>query len=264
MKMTLLEMVQDILSDMDSDEVNSINDTTESEQVANIIKSTYFAMMATRNWPHLKKGIELVASGNDAYPTHMSVPDTLKELCFVNYNKAKQGETRKRYEEIRWIEPDDFLRKTNQRNSDEDNIDVIVDCSGVELLIRNDLAPSYYTSFDDKHLVFDSYDKLTEDTLQSSKVQAQAYVLPDWQQDDDFVPFLPDEAFILLLEESKSKAQYKLRQFQDVKAEQEAGRQNRWLSRKAWRVNGGIQYPNYGRGSRKGNSVFEKNNRKPE
>lgn len=94
-------------------------------------------------------------------------------------------------------------------------------------------------------------------------MQAQAYVLPEWENDDDFIPFLPDEAFILLLEESKSKAQYKLRQFQDVKAEQEAGRQNRWLSRKAWRVNGGIQYPNYGRRSQKGNSVFEKNNRKP-
>jgi hypothetical protein len=39
-KMTLLEIVQDILSDMDSDEVNSINDSVESLQLAQMIKST--------------------------------------------------------------------------------------------------------------------------------------------------------------------------------------------------------------------------------
>ena len=40
-KMTLLAMVQDILNDMDGDEVNSISDTVEAEQVAQIIKTTY-------------------------------------------------------------------------------------------------------------------------------------------------------------------------------------------------------------------------------
>ena len=45
MKFTLLEMVQEILSDMDSDEVDSIEDTVEAEQVATIVRSTYLAMM---------------------------------------------------------------------------------------------------------------------------------------------------------------------------------------------------------------------------
>jgi len=35
------------------------------------------------------------------------------------------------------------------------------------------------------------------------------------------------------------------------KAEQKAGRQQRWLSRKAWRAKGGILYENYGRKGRK-------------
>jgi hypothetical protein len=47
-KMTLLEMTQDILSDMDSDEVNSINDSVESLQVAQIIKTTYFNIVNGR------------------------------------------------------------------------------------------------------------------------------------------------------------------------------------------------------------------------
>ena len=40
MKMTLLEMVQNILSDMDSEEINSLSDSNEAEQVALVIKTT--------------------------------------------------------------------------------------------------------------------------------------------------------------------------------------------------------------------------------
>ena len=247
MKMSLLELVVDILNDLDSDEVNSINDTPESQQVAQIVKSTYYAIISHKNWPHLKKGISLEASGNPAYPTHMKLSDNVKELSFINYNKTKAGDTRKFYQPVRWVEPEDFLRHTNQRNSDEPNIDVITDYSGIELLIRNDQQPTYYTSFDDTHVVFDSYDSSVDDTLQESKVQAQGYVNPSWLTEDDFVPDLPEEAFTYLLEEAKSRASVKLKQTQDPKAEQESVRQARWLSRKDWRVHGGIQYPNYGR-----------------
>lgn len=251
MKMSLLELTQDILNDLDSDEVNSIDDTVEAQQIAQIIKSTYFAIISNRNWPHLKRGISLEASGDDAYPSHMKLADNVKELSFVNYNKARLGETRKLYQSVKWLEPDDFLRYTNQRNSDDSNIDVISDYSGVELLIRNDQAPTYYTSFDDTHLVFDSYDSAVDDTLQESKVQAQGYVNPLWLVEDDFIPDLPEEAFTYLLEEAKSRASLKLKQSQDAKAEQESNRQRTWLSRKNWRVHGGIIYPDYGRKNNK-------------
>jgi hypothetical protein len=251
MKMTLLQIVQDILNDMDSDEVNSIDDTTESVQVAQIVKSTFFALISNRNWPHLRRSISLDSSTELSKPTHMTLGENVKELSFINYNKIGVGETRKRYAPVSWAEPDDFLRHTNQRNSDEANIVVVSDYTGVELLIRNDQAPTYYTSFDDTHVVFDSYDVGVDDILQESKVQAQGYVAPSWSHTDGAIPDLPEEAFTLLLEEAKSRCSMKLRQMADQKAEQEAGRQNRWLSRKAWRVQGGIKYPNYGRGSSK-------------
>lgn len=261
MKMTLLEIVQDILNDMDGDEVNSIDDTFESQQIAQIVKSTYFAMISNRNWPHTRQAIQISPSGDGSLPTHMNVQQEIKELCFINYNKIKNGETRKVYEAVRWLEPDDFLRTINSRNNDEPNIDVIADPTGVELLIRNDLAPTYFTSFDDSTLVFDSYDNTVDSTLQESKIQSQAYVVPSWSQVDDFIPDLPMEAFTALLEESKSRAMLKLKQVQDIKAEQEATRQQRWLSRKAWRVNGGIKYPDYGRNTRKFRDVTFKQGR---
>lgn len=255
MKMSLLDIVVDILSDMDGDQVNTIDDTFESEQVAQIVKSTYFAMISNRNWPHTRQTVQILPSGDSALPTHMKVQEAIKELCFINYNKVKDGETRKVYQPVKYLYPDDFLRVTNKRNSDNVDIDIITDPTGVELLIKNTYAPEYYTSFDDETLVFDSYDSGVDSTLQQNKVQAQAYIIPEWSQVDDFIPDLPAEAFTALLEESKSRAMLKLKQVQDVKAEQEATRQQRWLSRKARRINGGIRYPNYGRKSVKTKDV---------
>lgn len=251
MKYSLLDIVQEILSDMDSDAVDSIWDTFESEQVATIVRSTYYSLLSTRDWPHTKKLIQLTPSTEGSLPNYMYVPEDVTRLVFINYNKAKFGETKKQYQPVVWKEPEEFLQLINQQDSTLPEVDTIQDPSGVELLIRNDRAPTFYTSFDDQTLIFNAYDVEEEDTLQNDKVQCQAYVTPGWVHEDSFIPDLPSEAFIALVEEAKSRAMLKLKQMEDPKAEQESRRQQRWLSRNAWKVKGGIKKPNYGRNSRK-------------
>lgn len=250
-KLTLLEMTQDILNDLNGDAVNSIDDTVESQQIAQIIKSTYEALMHVRNWKGNSQLLNLIASGDASLPTHVTLPENLSELTFVNYDCHRDGQNRKIYQTIRYIYPEEFLRRQNQYDSSQDNVDVIQDPSGVELLIRNDIPPTVWTSFDDKVLVFDAYDKAVDDTIKSSKIQAMGYITPTWLSQDDFIPALPEEAFTLLLEEAKSRASIKLNQVPDQKAEQEAVRQNRWLAGKQWRAHKGARTHNYGRCSRK-------------
>lgn len=251
MKYNLLEIVSDILNDMDSDFVSDINDTDEAAQVAQIVKTTYQAMMSNRNWPHTLGMLNLTAPADNTLPTHMTMPDNVKELVSVFYDVRKVGETRLQYRQLKYLDPDDFLRYTNARNSDSANASVINDPTGVKLILMKNKAPEYYTSFDDNTMVFDSYDMLVDTTIQSNKTQARAYSIPPFELTNEFVPDLPDEAFSALIEEAKSKAMFKLKQMQDVKAEQEAGRQNRWLSQKAWKVHEKDIYPNnYGRGRR--------------
>lgn len=244
-------MVQEILSDMDSDLVESIFDTVESEQVVTILKSTYYAMMSNRDWPHLRRSIQISSSLDPNRPTHMKLQDGIKELCFIKYNKEKLDATRKDFGDVKYLQPDHFLHKTNNEDSSSANVKIVKDFGGIDILVRTDRAPSYYTSFDDKYVVFDSYDSEVDTTLQESKVQAMAYVMPTWVSGDGFIPDLPENAFTILVEEAKSKASYKLRQQMDEKAEQEAARQNRWMSRKARKVSGGLKYPDYGRKGRK-------------
>lgn len=249
-KRNLLEMTQDILTIMESDVVNSIGDTEESRGVAEIIRSTYFDLRSNRNWPDSKQLLKLESLADPERPTHMRLPENVTELLTLNYNKMKVGETQKRYEPLQWKEPDDFLRYSNQLNNTASNVKVVQDISGVELLIRTDKHPDCYTSFDDEHVVYDSHDSSVDTTLQASKVQAMGYVFPVFELEDSFIPDIPVEAFAGLQAEARSRCQYWFKDFRDAKSEQESARQQRWLSRKAWRVSGGIKMPDYGRKGR--------------
>lgn len=247
MRYTLLQIVQDILNELDSDEVNSIDDTTESKQVAQIVKSTYRNLCANRDWANQRKLIQLDGVSDVDRPNYIKCPSGVKELLSFSYNCKKADTDKDDRRELKWMEPDEFLRYTNLRDSTAENIKKVRDHSGSILLIRTDTPPTYYTSFDDTLIVTDSYDSLVDDTLQSSKTQCIAYVLKDWVHADDAIPDIPEEAFPALIESAKSTAFLTLKQMDNPKAEAEAQRQQRWLARKNWKINGGVKFPDYGR-----------------
>jgi hypothetical protein len=251
MKKSLLSLVQDILNDMDSDEVNSIDDTIEAQQVANIVRQCYEEMIANRNWPHLRKMISLNSSTTLERPTHFRIPENIKELELFRYQKSTKTNPQLQFGDVKYLYPDEFLRYTSGRNSTDENTIQVKDVSGITLLLKNNMSPSFWTSFDDDYIVCDSYDAQVDDTLQSSKTQVLAYMEPLWVHNDTAVPDLPSEAFPALLEEAKSTAFLVLKQMANQKAEAKAQRQQRWLSRKAWRTHGGVRYENYGRRSSK-------------
>lgn len=251
MKKSLIEIVQGILNDSDSDAVNSIDDTVEAQQAAEIVKNTYYLMMANRNWPHTRKLIQLEASGDLTKPNYLKLPENLKELCFLKYEKQKLGDTRTLLESVTYKEPEEFLEYISTRNSDNTNVETIVDFTDTKLLVFNDVAPTYYTSFDDTYIVADAYNATVDDTLKKAKTQAVAYLIPSWENRDDFVPDLPVDAFPGLEEEAKSTFFLVIKQMANQKAEQNSVKQQRWLSRKAWRVAGGVQYSDFGRKGRK-------------
>lgn len=244
---TLLEITQNILSDMSGDQVDSITDTEEAEQVARIVISTFNAIVSRTEWPTHKKLLTLTSYADSSKPNFMKLPDNVKAVVSVFYDKHKLGETRKLYKEVKYKNPEDFLRYINVRNTDNANVELVVETGGIELPILNDQAPTYFTSFDDTTLIFDSYDSDVDTTLQASKFQITAYILPTLEFDNGAVPDLPLDAESMLIEEATSRCQFKLGEVQDLKAEQEANRQKRSISRKAWRANSDRRFPNYGR-----------------
>lgn len=245
--MTLLEMTQNILSDMDSDEVNSISDSTEALQVAEVIKTTYYNIIDGRDFPWLKELFQMSASGTTARPTHMTLPENVIDLEWIKYNCIKSGETRNKFKTIKYKTPEEFLDLVNDRVSDNDNVAVISDSTGVELNILTDVAPTYFTSFDDETLVFDSYDSTIESTLVASKTQCYGKRSVVFTMTDSFIPDMPVQMFSYLLSEAKSVAFITLKQMPNSKAEQASVSQKRRLSQEAWRIKNGITYVNFGR-----------------
>jgi hypothetical protein len=246
-KMTLLDIVQDILSDMNSDEVNSITDSAESLQVAQIVKSSYYNIIDGKDYPWMHELFQLDGNGTSAKPTHMKLPEDIIDLDWIKYNAFKSGETRNRFKVIEYKTPEEFLEIVDQRLSTNSNITVVSDNTGVKLNIFNDKAPTYFTSFDDEYLVFDGYDSAVESTLQNSKTHCFGKRSPVFTMSDNFVPDMPVQMFSYLLNEAKSTAFATLKQLPNPKAEQQAVIQKRRMSQEAWRIRNGITYPSYGR-----------------
>ena len=246
-KMTIIDMVQDILSDMDSDEVNSINDTLEALQVAQILKTTYYEILNQRDWDHVNKLFQLTASGDGSKPTHMTIENDIVKVHWIKYNKRSTTDTRDWWSEVEYKAPTDFVALLNDRDSSSSDITTVYEDS-VPLFIFNERTPTYYTSFDDESLIFDAYDSAVETTLQTSKTQCFGAIEPAWSMVDTFTPDLPSKAFPFYLAESKSVAFNSLKQFPNAKEEQRSRRQRYRISREKRRNEGQtIIYPDYGR-----------------
>lgn len=246
-KQTLLDIVQEILSDMNSDNVNSISDTIEATQVANIVRRTFYNLYNDRIWPHTARLMRLNSSADNNRPTHMTVDENVIRVDWVRYDVRDTPADSLEYREIRYKTPTEFIEFVMARDSTKDNMRTVFDYNGTPLIIQTDEQPSYYTSFDDEHLVFDSYDAAVDSILQHSKTQVFGMVEPEFRLEDDFVPDIPTKAFPYFVSEAKSVAFLKIKEVFSQKDEQVAGRQKAWLSQEKHRVGGGIRFPNYGR-----------------
>lgn len=82
---TLLSMVQNILSRLSSDEVNSITDTTESMQVATIIQNKFFDITSRADLPKHDQVFQLSPSGTNLLPTLMYMPTGFSSLKWLKY-----------------------------------------------------------------------------------------------------------------------------------------------------------------------------------
>lgn len=85
MKYTLLDLTQSVLSSLSSDEVNSIGDTTESMQVAEIVRQKYFDIINRVDLPDHEQLVQLEASADSDSPVLMFVPEGIANLSWLKY-----------------------------------------------------------------------------------------------------------------------------------------------------------------------------------
>lgn len=191
-KKTLLQIVQNILSAMDGDEVNSISDTIEAMQVAEEVRNAYEDLTGTLALPSRKALVHLDSLSNVNMPNYLAVPGTVKEVLWIRYNGV----------EVKYMSPEDFVKyifdsklATNMS---------ITDPEGTHYSITNTRDPKYFTSFDQTNVAFDSFNAAKEATLQSTNSMAFCEMLNTFQMVDTFVCDLPDDFFPTFIAEAKN------------------------------------------------------------
>ena len=253
MKYTLLELTQYVMSSIGSDEVNSITDTVESRDILKIIKQVYEDIVSRANLPEHYELFQLTASGDVTKPTLMFIPDTVKTVLWIKYNKETLTDTDMLYSQVKPIDLESFLERMYGLRESTDNVVTFshdVGLNSVDFLCTDNAHPTVYTTFDDYTVVFDSYDVTVDSTLQQSKTLAYGLLRPTWTESNSFTPDLDENQFPLLLNEIKSLAWAELKQLPHAKAEQSAKRAWAHLQHGAYRLSTLTELdkaPNYGR-----------------
>ena len=242
-KKTLLEIVQSILSDMDSEDVNTISDTLEAQQIAGVVEDTFYNIVATRDIPEHHSLIKLTALSDTSYPTHFIFPENVKAITGLWYDKSALGTLE--YGDIKWVAPETFLIRTDGRSSDY--VSVADKSAGTNLRIGTAQMPTFYTSFDDEYIVMDSYDNTVDTTLTSSKIRAMGSTIPVFSQTDAYVPDLDATMFPYLIAESKSVCFSLFKGGPDPKIDQAARRQKAYVQNDMYRNKMENKRPQYGR-----------------
>jgi hypothetical protein len=227
MQYTLLEMVQNILSSLDGDEVATYNETTESEQVANLIRTTYWDIVSRSEFPVQFTLFELTETSSST-PTMMTLPSLL-QVEWIKYNQILEadGETSPNFQPVAWMPLDLFMERMYSLTSDDTDVTAYtatVNSTTQNFFAMNNRAPSYYTTFNDSTILFDAFNEDEETYLEAAKTQAYGQKIPTFTMSDSFVADLPPRMFSLLYNESKALAFAELKQMSHSKAEKNARR----------------------------------------
>lgn len=227
MKYTLLKMVQLILSSMSSDEVNDISDTTEAGQVVDIIEQTYNDIMSVVDYPEHWSLFELQASGDPTRPTVMYLPEGVTQLEWIQYDNLLTGETARNMVPVSPLAKYEFLARMNTLDSADDDVyqyNLMVGSETFDIRGKNNAFPGYFTTFDDRTLIFDNYYSDEDTTLVANKTLCYGKKIPVFTRSNTFVPDLDPLNFSLLFNSAKSQCFAEIKQVENATANQRARR----------------------------------------
>jgi len=191
-KKTLLRVVQDYLTYVDGFPVDSIFDSEESTQAAQIAEHVFNVIIdKNRDLMHATVVRSLDSSGDGDLPCVLRVPSEIRRIhnSEIWYNVHETGGVQ--WHRVKFIDPVEFLALSNGASTDPDNTEVQY-VNGVPFIVMNDKQPDYCTTFDDVTLVFDSYNKQIDTTLQESKTKVISTEAPVFLMEDSFLIPLPE------------------------------------------------------------------------
>jgi hypothetical protein len=253
MKMTNLQIVQSVLNDIEGDAITAIGDTVESSQILSIMRDIYFQMVTNKTIPEHKALVQLTTVGGTG-KNQLLIPTTVAKVQDMRYNKRITSDTMNRFAPVTYLCPEEFLDLIYARASDATDMVTVTDqTSSLTYPVRNDFAPTHWTSFDDQYVSFDSYDVSVDASgLVGTKSMCWATTIPVWSTADASTADMDDNLFPLFLAEVKATAFANLKQQQNPKIERQVRNQKVSFQHDKYRTKTqeesfSTSYTNYGR-----------------
>jgi hypothetical protein len=198
MSTTVLDIVQDMLSAIDSDEVNSIGDTTESMSAARLVSNVYDNIVDEHSLKSVSTLFQLVPTST---PVLMTIPTGFHSIQWIKYDISGPDDPTN-YNTILYCPPDAFMSQVENRSMETDPELLVTEeieiANGVKFFAYFDRAPEIWTTFDDTYVVFDAYNKEYDAVLQGSKTNCYGEGKPNIIL-DDITPIALSPRYITLL-----------------------------------------------------------------
>jgi len=180
MKLTALEFVQRALSAIDAENVETIDDSVEAEQVKVILDSEYERLINRFPWT-CKATLGVLNISPD--PMRMTLPTDCQQVEWIKYNKK----------DVKIYPHKEFYDLLLTRDTSKDNVD------GTGCYMDRD--PKYCTIYDGS-VWFDSYNI----SLVSTYSRVYYYKSPPKLVDDLSIPLIPDILHTALLDAVTERA----------------------------------------------------------
>lgn len=191
MAVTFLDIINKVLTAIDALPVSQIDDTVESEQVADIVRRAYDDLLTHRDWEFLRKEGTLTPTYDK--PNTMYLPDDCMNALLIKYDKK----------EIKYLDPIEFRALIDLRNTASSNVNL----DG----IYTDRNPTYYTSFDGFIITFDAYNSNDSANLLESKSYVYYTREPNELFGANDVPDMPKRMYNVLVDYAISLAMNELK-----------------------------------------------------
>lgn len=176
--------------------VQSIFDSAEAESAAYIAEEVFYNVSSKAPDIQFTETLTQLDHSNDTNePNYLKLPQSVIKLHdnIVKYNNtdSENGLT-DNYRPVNYLDPRDFLDMVSKNTNKLNDVQEVIDPSGVTYTIQNNRHPMYFTSFDGVNLAFDSYDSSEDAILQSSKSIGFVSKEAEFLIEDGFYIPLPD------------------------------------------------------------------------
>lgn len=209
-KQNVLSAVQEMMSRLKNDNnITSVYDTDDAYNAALMLQDVFDSLVSQEVIPEHKTLLELQSIGDSRRPAMLKIPDYVSKIETFFYNikpnvfsdvdsldSEMKDSANTSYKEVEYLCPSDFLCKVFAYASNSSSTVLMeytsnaneADVNSIRIPVKNNKSPSFWTTFDETHLVTDSWDSMAGDTLHNSKTLVYGRVFPVFKLEDDFVP----------------------------------------------------------------------------